>query len=180
MPSASKIKGSGFEREIAKYLSDLYGESFIRSPGSGAYTGGINSARRQVLHENQVRSFKGDIVPGESFPNFNCEAKFYADFAFHQLFVESKQLEDWIAQLMTAADSNDLNILFIKFNRRGKFVAVQEKENWNSNSANVLCYHSKNWGAWLIYSFDIFFNLNTTQLKNFSNRQILLETNHIS
>jgi len=29
--SSQKAKGSGFEREIAKYLSDTYGESFIRA-----------------------------------------------------------------------------------------------------------------------------------------------------
>ena len=42
MPSPQKAKGSGFEREIAKYLSEKYGESFIRAPGSGAYIGGKN------------------------------------------------------------------------------------------------------------------------------------------
>ena len=31
MPSPQKNKGSGYEREVAKFLSDLYGESFIRA-----------------------------------------------------------------------------------------------------------------------------------------------------
>ena len=53
MPSKSKNKGSGFEREVSKYLSDLYGENFMRAPGSGAYTGGTNSHRKQILHEGQ-------------------------------------------------------------------------------------------------------------------------------
>ena len=44
MPSPQKAKGSGFEREIAKYLSEKYGESFIRAPGSGAYIGGKNQS----------------------------------------------------------------------------------------------------------------------------------------
>ena len=69
MPSPQKNKGSGFEREIAKYLSDLYGESFIRAPGSGAYVGGKNQSRTQILHEGQIRSFKGDIVPVKAFQN---------------------------------------------------------------------------------------------------------------
>lgn len=76
MPSASKAKGSGFEREVAKFLTNLYGESFIKAPGSGAYTGGSNSHRKQLLHEGQIRNFKGDIVPGQSFPLMNAEAKF--------------------------------------------------------------------------------------------------------
>ena len=45
MPSKSKIKGSSFEREIAKELSDLYNESFVRTPSSGAYVGGSKVAR---------------------------------------------------------------------------------------------------------------------------------------
>ena len=85
MPSPQKQKGSGFEREIAKYLTDKYGESFIRAPGSGAYVGGKNQARTQFLHEGQIRSFKGDIVPGETFSKLNVECKFYADFPFHLL-----------------------------------------------------------------------------------------------
>ena len=71
MPSPQKAKGSGFEREIAKYLSELYGESFIRAPGSGAYVGGKNQSRTQVLHEGQIRSFKGDIVPATNLASSN-------------------------------------------------------------------------------------------------------------
>lgn len=51
MPSKSKTKGSSFEREIAVYLSNLYKESFVRVPNSGAYTGGNNSHRKEFLHE---------------------------------------------------------------------------------------------------------------------------------
>lgn len=167
MPSASKNKGSGFEREIAKYLSDLYDASFTRAPGSGAYTGGSNSFRRSVLSENQVRSFKGDIMPPENFSKFNAEAKFYADFTFHQLFTECTQLEDWLKQLMTAADDSDMNILFMKINRRGRFVAVQANLPWNSD-CNHLRYTSKKYGNWMIYSLENFFELNKQQVQELS------------
>ena len=76
MPSPQKAKGSGYEREIAKYLSDTYGESFIRAPGSGAYVGGKNQTRKEILHEGQIRSLKGDVVPGQSFKRMNIECKF--------------------------------------------------------------------------------------------------------
>lgn len=175
MPSPSKNKGSSFEREVAKYLSTLYGESFIRAPGSGAYTGGSNSNRKQMLHDGQIRSFKGDIVPGESFDLLNCEAKFYADFAFHQLFEDSSQLETWIKQLMDAGDDGDLNILFMKFNRKGRFVAVQANKNWETN-CNYLVYNSSKFGCWMIYSFDNFFKYNSDKLKSYSKTpKILLE-----
>ena len=97
MTSPQKQKGSGFEREVAKFLSDLYGESFIRAPGSGAYIGGKNQSRTQVLHEGQIRSFKGDIVPGQSFTKMNVECKFYANFPFHLLLSgECKIIDAWL------------------------------------------------------------------------------------
>ena len=178
MSSASKNKGSGFEREVAKFLSELYGESFIRAPGSGAYTGGKNSHRRQLLHEGQVRSFKGDIVPGESFRYFNAEAKFYADFSFHQLFTESKQLDGWIDQLMIAADPGDLNVLFMKFNRRGRYVAVQVNHQW-VRDCGYFVYPSSKHGDWMIYSFEKFFEINKLKFKHLSEKSILLENKNL-
>lgn len=169
MSSPSKNKGSGFEREVAKFLSELYDASFVRAPGSGAYTGGSNSHRRQTLQENQVRSFKGDIMPPEEFAKFNAEAKFYADFAFHQLFSESATLENWIDQLMTASDTGDMNILFMKFNRKGRYIAVQSTIPWQQ-SCNCMRYSSKKWGDWIIYGFEKFFELNSEIVKTLSQK----------
>ena len=126
MTSPQKAKGSSFEREIANFLSKTYNESFIRAPGSGAYVGGKNQSRKEFLHEGQIRSFKGDIVPGESFKNFNAECKSYADFPFHLLLTgQCKVIDTWIKQLMDVAETDDCNVLFMKFNRKGKFVAVE-------------------------------------------------------
>jgi hypothetical protein len=177
MPSKSKQKGSGFEREVAKFLSELYQESFIRVPGSGAYTGGSNTVRKSVLHDGQIRNFKGDIVPGQSFPNLNCEAKFYADFSFHLLWTESKQLDDWLDQLMTASDPGDLNILFMKFNRRGRWVVVQSLDEWNTQ-ANIMFYRSKKYGRWMIYSFEEFFAINADVLRKLCSKRTLTESTH--
>ena len=126
MTSPSKVKGNSFERQTAQFLSKLYGESFIRAPGSGAYVGGNNQHRKQFLHEGQIRNFKGDIVPGQSFPKMNAECKSYKDFPFHQLFTGTvKILESWIGQCMDVADPGDFNIIIMKFNRKGTFVAVK-------------------------------------------------------
>ena len=167
MPSPQKNKSSGYEREVAKFLSETYGESFIRAPGSGAYVGGKNQVRKEILHEGQVRSFKGDVVPGHSFKNMNIECKFYKDFPFHLLLTgECKVLDAWLDQLLDVADPNDVNILFMKFNRKGQYVAVQSKLTWVSD--NFLYYTSKKYGDWLIFEFDSFFNLNTSLLKTYS------------
>ncbi len=167
MPSPQKAKGSGFEREIAKYLSELYGESFIRAPGSGAYIGGKNQSRTQILHEGQIRSFKGDIVPGQTFTKMNVECKFYADFPFHLLLSgECKVIDGWLEQLMDVADPDDCNILFMKFNRKGRYIAVQSKLTWVTD--NFLYYTSPKLGDWIIMEFDSFFLNNSTLLKAYS------------
>jgi hypothetical protein len=167
MTSPQKAKGSGFEREVAKFLSTLYGESFIRAPGSGAYIGGKNQHRTTFLHENQVRSFKGDIVPGESFSKMNMECKFYADFPFHLLLSgECKIINAWIDQLMEVADIGDINLLFMKFNRKGRYVAVQCGPTWITD--NFIYYSSNKFGDWLIIEFDDFFKHNKDLLKTYS------------
>ena len=163
MTSKSKSKGNSWEREVAKFLSDLYGESFVRVPNSGAYIGGANTKRKEMLHEGQIRSFKGDIIPGQSFPKFNCECKSYGDFAFHQLFQgECKQLNLWLDQLIDVADEDDFNILIMKFNRKGKFIAIEFDR--NSDVPLFVEYHmlyQYKDVRWAIMDYDRFWKLNS-------------------
>lgn len=167
MTSPQKAKGNGFEREVAKFLSDLYGESFIRAPGSGAYVGGNNQIRKEFLHEGQIRSFKGDIVPGQSFPRMNAECKFYKDFPFHQLFTGSvKLLDQWIEQCLDVADPGDLNILFMKFNRKGTFLAIESRHFPPLQpTPSHFIYNSSSHGSWHILDFDLFWQLNSEATK---------------
>ena len=167
MPNPQKQKGNSFEREIAQFLSETYNESFIRAPGSGAYVGGKNTNRMQILHEGQIRSFKGDIVPGQNFPKLNAECKSYADFPFHLVLAGNcKVLEGWLEQMMAVAETGDLNILFMKFNRKGRFVAVQSHLTWVTDQ--FLYYTSSNHGDWIIIEFEHFFKLNRDLLKGYS------------
>ena len=167
MPSPSKNKGNSWERDVAADLTKRYGETFIRAPGSGAYTGGSNSHRREYLHEGQIRSFKGDIIPGQSFPKMNAECKSYGAFPFHQLLQgESKQLESWLNQLMVAADPGDFNILICKITHKVKFVAVQNQgaplafdniPQWH--------YESTKSGSWIICEYDLFWKANADAVR---------------
>jgi len=167
MPSPSKAKGNSFERQTADFLTRLYGERFMRAPGSGAYIGGKNTHRKQLLHEGQIRSFKGDIIPGESFPRFNAECKSYQDFPFHQLFSGSvKILDSWIQQCLDVADPNDFNIIFMKFNRKGTYVAVQAQP----NTSKLIFTRHFNYAAglsghWMIMDHDMFWELNADSVK---------------
>ena len=159
MPSKSKNKGSSFERDIAKRLSDLFGESFIRVTNSGAYIGGKNTARKDTLSEAQIRHSKGDIVPGPSFGRMNAEAKNYADFPFHQLFTGScRQLDGWIEQMLEVADEGDFNILFMKFTRKGTYVVVPHNQNWDPTLSSFT-YRSRQ-QVWQIFDLEQFLNKN--------------------
>ena len=166
MPSPQKAKGSKFEREIAEFLTETYGENFMRVPNSGAYVGGINVHRKQVMSEGQVRSFKGDIIPGPSYSRFNIECKSYKDFAFNQVLSgqTNKQLENWIEQAMEVADEGDFTVLFMKFNRQGTFIATK------ANPLLVLPYHgtqycSINYGMWYFSELNSFFKLNKNNIQ---------------
>ena len=167
MTSPSKAKGNSFERQTADFLTNLYGEKFIRAPGSGAYVGGKNTHRKQMLHEGQIRNFKGDIVPGQSFPKLNVECKSYKEFPFHQLFSgEVKLLESWIDQCMDVADEGDFNIIFMKFNRKGTYVAIQAQPNQTELFfTRHFNYASKKHSHWFIMDHDLFFELNADTVR---------------
>jgi predicted lipase len=165
--SKSKQKGSSFEREIANSLSKLYNDSFVRAAHSGAFIGGSNNHRKSILSENQIKSFKGDIIPPDSWNRFNAEAKSYADFPFHLLMTgDCKVIDGWIKQLMDVAETDDCSILFMKFNRKGKFVAVESKFTWVAD--NFIHYRSETSGEWIIMEHEHFFRLNKDLLKLYS------------
>lgn len=165
--SKSKQKGNSFEREVATYMSKLYEDSFVRAAHSGAFIGGSNNHRKSTLSDNQTKSFKGDIVPPDSWYTFNAEAKSYADFPFHLLLSgDCKQIDGWLDQLMAVAETDDCNVLFMKFNRKGKYVAVQAKYTWVTD--NFIYYSSAKFGDWIIIEFQHFFKLNKDLLKVYS------------
>ena len=106
-------------------------------------------------------------MPGESFPHMNAECKSYKDFPFHQLYAgEIKILEGWIGQMMDVADPGDFNILLMKFNRKGEFVAVSADSNIVLDSTqSYSSYSSVKHGKWLIVGFDQFWALNKNLVK---------------
>ena len=59
-----------------------------------------------------------------------------------------------------------MNILFMKFNRIGQYVAVQPKLTWKMD--NYIFYASKEYGEWLITELDSFFKNNQELVKLYS------------
>ena len=125
MSSKSKNKGKSWERDVCLFLSELYNQSFIRVPGSGAFIGGSNQFRKETLSEEQIKLSRGDIIPPQNYPYFLAECKNYAEFPFHSLVSNSSiaLLDTWIEQVEhDVTDENDLWLLFIKITRKGQFV----------------------------------------------------------
>lgn len=122
MPSKSKTKGSNFERSVAKFLSNLFDDNFLRVPASGAFTGGKNVHRLDEMTDMQRRVFQGDIIPGSILGNTKFECKSYASIPWHQLMQNSCKLVDkWIEQ---AEDSIVPWYLIFKGNNIGSYVLV--------------------------------------------------------
>lgn len=169
MPSPSKNKGNSWERDVAADLTTRYNEKFLRAPGSGAYIGGSNSKRKDFLHEGQIRSFKGDIIPGQSFPRMNVECKNYGSFPFHQLLQGNvKQLDGWLKQLIEVADPNDFNILIVKITRAIRFVCIRPNLELITENTSVLHYHSDECGTWVVVEYDQFWKHNADLVKRLS------------
>ena len=120
----SKTKGKTWERDVVLFLSELYQQSFIRVPNSGAYVGGKNEYRKSYLSSEQIKLMRGDIVPPLHYPNFLAECKNYAQFPFHLLGHNHriKLLDKWIEQVENDAKEDDAWLLFIKITRKGQYV----------------------------------------------------------
>ncbi len=150
MPSKSKTKGNAWELEVAKFLTELYQESFIRIPSSGAFVGGKNNFRKTQIDAAQLQGKKGDIHPPEAWKHWNIECKSYADFPFHQLwYADVKILDAWIQQQKDVEDDGDLNLILIKISRKEKWVVYPQ-------GLGFVVDRSLNYKGWTFASWDQF------------------------
>ena len=75
-------------------------------------------------------------------------------------------LDNWLDQLMEVRDENDLNVLFMKFNRKGRYIAVQQNYNWDLVNYNIYQHHTH--GTWVISELEHFFKYNSGLFKTLS------------
>ena len=88
-------------------------------------------------------------------------------FPFHDVVSGNcKMLNNWIEQLKTTARPNDINILFIKTNKKGQYVCVPSNLTWMAD--NFMYYTSEKFGDWLLIEFEHFFKLNKDLIKTYS------------
>lgn len=160
----SKNKGKSYERDVANFLSELYGESFTRVPYSGAFVGGQNIKRTATLSEDQTRGYKGDIHPGPSFPKLVIEAKNYAEFSWPSLALNktSAQLDDWIQQAIDSCEPGDVWLLCIKITRQGQFVL------WDPNMWDMRDSGGNHYKQYVYKEYDQFWKAHSDWIKHHS------------
>jgi len=128
MASKSKTKGKSGEREVCKIFAEVFGGSWMRTPTSGAFTGGKNLFRAKTLSESQLLNNTNDIVPPDEYKNCSLEVKSYSDFEFHHLYREdgNKTLNKWIDQVFESGIDMEKSfpMICMKFNRIGWFCCV--------------------------------------------------------
>lgn len=144
MPAPSKIKGNGFERDVAKIFSSVTGTNWQRVPNSGSFVGGSNAHRLQQLTENQILLARGDLIPGDGFEKTIIECKFYKDLTWHKLF-DAKgitKLNEWIEQVLIdhKLSNSAFYCVIFKINRQGAFI-VYEKDQVIKPLGNYASYH---------------------------------------
>ena len=125
-----KTKGQNGERELAKIFGNVFGGSFQRVVGSGAFVGGKNAFRKSFLTDTQKKATKGDIITDDILPKLVIEVKNYAEFPFHQLILGScSKLDIWLEQNAVACEENDVPVIAMKINRCGWYLCIETKYN---------------------------------------------------
>ena len=114
----SICKGKGFEREVAKILSNNTGVLWNRVPQSGAFC---------TVNKSEDTRFMGDVFSeAEAYKNIVIECKACAEFNISELFNPNSKFYSWLKQ--TEAESNGLAwCLFFKPNNKGIY-AVASKD----------------------------------------------------
>jgi hypothetical protein len=126
-PGAGKGKGSGFERDVCRILTQwitgkTHPELFWRSANSGAKATMDRRASRQA-------KMHGDIVAvdpqGEWLTEkFSIECKFYKQGSFMDFFNEKSQIRKWWEQAdHDAKECGKIPLMIFKFNHTPIFVA---------------------------------------------------------
>ena len=132
-----KNKGSSFEREISKFLNELFDmkEAFSRSAGSGSRFGGKNSDKLNIHNRFSSKNSLGDISSPDGI-ELLCECKSYANLPFHQVLQgDCPQINKWLDQVNTDNDTfynvfgEYLNkLLIFKINRAGIYFMIPKRQ----------------------------------------------------
>jgi Holliday junction resolvase len=157
-----KRKGNNAELQCAAILSKHLGGKFVRTPGSGAFIGGLNAARKELMSESQIRASKSDIFPPDEYKKLVVEVKSYAALPYHAFATSQDipKLDGWIKELEADCDETDIGILCFKTNRKGWSVCVHVKYLSEFNLTNYVVYK-----GYVILGLEEFLKQNNNQFK---------------
>jgi succinate dehydrogenase flavin-adding protein (antitoxin of CptAB toxin-antitoxin module) len=107
-------KGKRHERSLCKDLEAILGDSFRRTPMSGAFMGGVNWLRNGNLNQGAIDTLAGDIICPEYF-KFSIESKNYQDVpkVYNLLDSNDLHLDKWIKQAETDASKSKKHFLLM-------------------------------------------------------------------
>lgn len=129
----SKKKGKVGEAHIAKLLTKVTGQKWMRIPNSGAFVGKSNRRRLIEMSRGQITAALGDIFPPDNLKyRFVVESKFYKTFAIDKLdsgkvpaklkeWVEENEY-DCISALMIKDTQKHLGLIYIRINNTTPFL----------------------------------------------------------
>lgn len=162
----SKSKGSRAERELAKIFQDHLGGYFQRVPSSGAFTGGKNSSRKDIMSDTQIRAAKSDIIPPDEYPYLVIECKHYKALPYHSFVTDTNfsLLDTWIKELEYDCDEGDFGVLCFKANNRKWSICFHNKYLHLLNITNHAIYDS-----YVICDLLTFLENNKENIKGISN-----------
>ena len=128
--SASKNKGSKFEREVAELLNKTYDtQAFRRTTGSGAIFGRSNHVRAEGVEESTVLALSSDIVCPSWF-HYSIEVKHYKDKPNLATIIKSNDsiLDGFLKEVeLDTINAGRVPMLLFKINRQGIHIAVPKK-----------------------------------------------------
>jgi hypothetical protein len=168
---ASKPKGSGWELEVAKDLTEKTGREFRRVPLSGAWMGGRNQAKNAGVLSGAQEGLTGDIIGPDNWP-FSMECKNTAAYPrLHLMLLQNDQeVDKWIEEAhFDAVNVNKVPVLPLKRTYRGEFILVPRAvdQSWpiycNSmtyvyGGERDLQFHGVELQVWHLIPWDAFLN----------------------
>jgi Holliday junction resolvase len=122
----SKKKGNRVEREMAKILSDRFGQTFKRVPASGAIGTQLHGID---IREDAQEILSGDLICPKKF-TFSVEVKSRESFNFWDLIADDtiNEIDDWIMQAEgDAIASKKEPLIIFKANNRKPFVLFPKR-----------------------------------------------------
>jgi hypothetical protein len=146
MPNKNKDRGKKLEQRVCDIFTAVTGKKWMRVPNSGAYIGGKNVFRKKSMDATQILLTRGDVIPPDEYKNVIIECKKRKEFAWHQLFSSSKDLESFLEQVILDSAKGDIVLVIFGVDYKGEYVVHDIVQ--DSNVTAGMDYYSIKQDKW--------------------------------